>query len=236
MLNQLNRPLSISLALIGLVTILLGIIITLIMPQTANLSDGYRTPIIAFEFARSEGDLKFLTDEDPAGQTNRDLIDRGHKWDMAFPVAYGLFLMLLLVQFGQSGFRWGYFLAPIMILAIAFDIVENLILIEITGHLRNGHSAEHLLGRLHLATWVKWGTIGLGAGGAAVGSWHKKEYWSATIGSLTFLMTIICILTNSPPICVELMALLVFVFFAWFVIKQWLQVWHGFQLLNTETD
>lgn len=219
-MKTLEKYLTSITAIIGILTISLGLVILIVMPQSANLSEGFRTPIIALEFAQSEDDLAFLTDADADGPTNRDKIDQGHKWDMAFPVAYGLFLALLLVQLAQSGFQPAWAFVPLALLAIPFDIWENTILIEITDILRNGGAAGHLLGRLQVATWLKWCAIGICAGAVGVGSWGKGELWSAGLGILTLIMTAVCWLLDSDPVCVEVMALLVFLFFLWFVVKQ----------------
>ena len=209
----------------GLLTVILGLTIVLIMPSTANLTEGYRTPIIAFEFAKTEADLAFLTDSDPNGAENRDKIDRGHRWDMLFPVAYGLFLALLLIQMAQAGFKLGWLFVPFALFAIPFDLWENTILLSITASLRQGGTGTEFLGKLHIATWLKWGAIGLGAAGVGWGAWQKEEYWSAVLAIGTFLMTAISWLLGSQPFWVELMALMVFIFFLWFVMKQSVQLW-----------
>ncbi|MEM8860852.1 MAG: hypothetical protein AAGD96_21220 [Chloroflexota bacterium] len=208
----------------GLLTILLGIIIVLIMPVSANVSEGFRTPIIAFEFAATADDLAFLSDADPDGPANRDKMDRGHRWDMLFPVAYGIFLALLLVQAAQAGFRPGWWFVPFALLAIPFDIWENTLLVSITGSLSNGGTGEEFLGALRTATWLKWGAIALGAAGLGWESWEKREYWSAGLAIMTGLVTAIAWMLGSEPFWVELMAMLVFIFYFWFVVKQCLRV------------
>ncbi|MEM7118847.1 MAG: hypothetical protein AAF614_40895, partial [Chloroflexota bacterium] len=138
-------------ALFGLATVVLGLIIVLILPTSAELTNGFRTPIIAFEFAQSAEDLAFLADDNEI----QDKFDRAHRWDMVFPIAYGLFLALLLMQSARSNSKLLILFVPLALLAIPFDIWENRILIEITGLLRNDNSAVHLLNRLQTATWLK---------------------------------------------------------------------------------
>lgn len=212
-------------ALFGLATVVLGLIIVLILPTSADLTNGFRTPIIAFEFAQSGNDLAFLAADDEI----QDKFDQAHRWDMVFPVAYGLFLALLLIQSARANFKWLILFVPLALLAIPFDIWENMILIEITELLRNDNSAVHLLNRLQIATWLKWGMIGIGAGAVGVGEWRNGSYWSATIGVSTFGITAVCWLSDSDPRCVELMALLVFIFFLWFFAKQCVQIWRSRQ-------
>lgn len=211
----------------GLLTILLGIIIVLIMPVSANVSEGFRTPIIAFEFAETADDLAFLSDSDPDGPANRDKMDRGHRWDMLFPVAYGIFLASLLVQAAQAGFWPVWWFVPFALLAIPFDIWENTLLVSITDSLRNDGTGEEFLGVLRTATWLKWGAIAVGAAGLGWNSWQKGEYWSAGLAIVTGLVTAVAWMLGSQPFWVELMATLVFIFYFWFVVKQCLLVWRS---------
>ncbi|MEM7118311.1 MAG: hypothetical protein AAF614_38135, partial [Chloroflexota bacterium] len=112
---------------------------------------------------------------------------------------------------------------------IPFDVWENRILIDITDLVRNELTAVHLLDQLQLATWLKWGVIGLCAGAVGLGEWQIKNFWSAAIGIGAFLLTAVCWLSNSDPRCVEAMALLVFIFFLWFFAKQCVQIWRSRQ-------
>jgi len=50
-----------SSAIFGLATIFLGAILLGIFPSTAELAEGFQTPVIAFEFAKTESDLSFLS-------------------------------------------------------------------------------------------------------------------------------------------------------------------------------
>ena len=54
-----HKNLIIATAIAGIGTLVLGMIISIIMPLKADLSEGFRTPIIAFEFAKTEADLSF---------------------------------------------------------------------------------------------------------------------------------------------------------------------------------
>ncbi|MEM9650612.1 MAG: hypothetical protein AAGA65_00860 [Actinomycetota bacterium] len=204
----------------GLATAVLGVILFLVLPGSAELSDGFRTPIIAFEFAQSDADLRFLSGDSDLSRANRDKMDQAHRWDMAFPVAYGLFLALLLVQLARSGFRPGRGFAVVALLAIPFDIWENTILLEITDVLRNGESAAGLLDDLQWATWLKWGAIGISAGAIGLGRFRERAYFTAVLGIVTLAVTAVCRLLDSDPTCVETMSLLVFVFFLWCIVQQ----------------
>ena len=55
------------------------------MPREAALADGFRTPILAFEFADSLDDLAFLTGQGELAVAHRAAMDMGNKVDLIFP-------------------------------------------------------------------------------------------------------------------------------------------------------
>jgi len=75
----------------GVVTIILGAIMLFVFPMSADLTEGFRTPIIAFEFAKNPADLAFLSGSSEASILNREKMNAGHVWDMVFPFAYSGF-------------------------------------------------------------------------------------------------------------------------------------------------
>jgi len=210
----------------GLATIVLGAILLAIFPSTAELSEGFQTPVIAFEFAKSESDLSFLSGNSELSQLNREKMDAGHSgWDMVFPFAYGGFIALLLLRIkGQgSGFIWlGVVFA---VLIIPFDINENLTLLQITSALADSASTEGLLLALYVATWLKWGAIGASIAILAAGYSINKNYWSATVSIVAALGIATCWVFNSEPVLAETMSKLIFLFFVFFSIETGMQAW-----------
>lgn len=60
-MSKLEKYAIFGAALFGIATILLGVNMLFIFPSTAELSQGFRTPINSFEFARTDADLAFLS-------------------------------------------------------------------------------------------------------------------------------------------------------------------------------
>lgn len=153
----------------GIATIILAIVLLYTFPITADLANGFHTPIIAFEFAKSEADLSFLSGNSELSVLNRNAMDNSHFWDMGFPFAYGGFITLALLQLANQVHRILLVGTAVAILIIPFDIQENLILLDITEALSQSADTTTLLSALAGATWLKWG----GSGGQRfhLGNW-----------------------------------------------------------------
>jgi hypothetical protein len=212
-------------ALCGLATILLGVIMLFTFPLSADLSEGFRTPIIAFEFAKTDADLSFLSGSSDANRLNRVKMDAGHTWDMGFPFAYGGFIILMLLRMIKGGQRFVWFGVVFAVAIIPFDINENLTLLQITQALENSASIETLLLKLHIATWLKWGAIGASMAVLSIGFAASKEYLSAVVSILAALGIAICWASNSEPNIAEEMSTLTFLFFVVLSVKACIQSW-----------
>lgn len=207
-------------AFFGAMTLVLALIMLFTFPSTANLSEGFQTPIIAFEFAKTESDVAFLSGMSEASVSNREKMDAGHFWDMFFPFAYGGFLALWMVKLQRQGIRFLKFGVLIALAIVPFDIYENVVLLDITAALGRASSVDMLLADLHIATWLKWSAIGLSAGMLAIGFTLQKHYFSAATSYLASLGILVCWLSDEQPTITELMSILTFVFFLWLAIKQ----------------
>lgn len=203
----------------GFSTLLLAAVLLSILPSKAELSDGFSTPIIAFEFAKTEKDLEFLSGHSVESQANRARMDSAHQWDMVFPFAYGGFLFFLLLGLVSRGSRVAWIGLPFALLAIPFDILENLTLLNITEALGNSASIAGYLETLYWRTWLKWGAIGMGILCIALGMLGKKEFTSGILGVAVASSVGICWLSGSMPVLTELMSLSISVFFVWCFIK-----------------
>lgn len=210
-----RKPLTLITSIFGLMTILLGLILLSILPSKANLSDGYRTPVIAFEFARVESDLSFLSGTSAVSQKNRKQMVNAHSWDMVFPFAYGGLLFLLLLGLFFNGFRLAALGLPISLLAIYFDLVENFTLLEILQILNSQSVVGEYLASLYPITWLKWGSIAICIFIISIGLFLKKEYYSFGIGVAASLTSFCCWFLSTPPLLAELMSLLIAIFFVW---------------------
>jgi hypothetical protein len=212
-------------AILGIATMILGVVILFTFPLSADLSEGFRTPIIAFEFAQTESDLSFLSGTSEINRLNREKMDAGHFWDMGFPFAYGGFLALMLLQIAKGGHRFAWLGVFFALSIVPFDINENLTLLQITKALENSDSIETLLLELHIATWLKWGAIGLCSAVLAVGFAAKKEYPPALVSLLPALAIAACWASNSEPSIAETMSTLTFLFFLFLTIRACIQSW-----------
>jgi len=231
---KLSRFAIIGSAILGIATLVLGIIMLFVFPHKAELAAGFRTPIIAFEFAKTDADLAFLSGDSQTSRQNRDMMDAGHSWDMVFPFAYAGFVSLLLLQ---GVVRGQYLLAlaiPIAVLIIPFDIRENANLLAITKALGNAESIEVLLQELRVATWLKWGALGISIAALAAGSLLEKSYASALVSAIAALGVAMCWVSGAKPVIAETMSLALFLFFLYFSLTSCMQAWKLFSS-NEET-
>jgi hypothetical protein len=204
---------------------LLGVVILLSLPLTADLPAGFRTPIIAFEFPQKQADLAFLSGSSTTSQLNREKMDAGHFGDMGFPFAYGGFLALVLLHIAKGGFRFAWLGIVFALSIIPFGIHENLILLQITNSLEQSASIEILLVQLHTATWLKWAAISVCAAVLAVGFAATKEYLPALASTLTTLAIAACWVSKAEPVLTEIMSAVVFLYFLLMTLRVCVQSW-----------
>lgn len=133
-----QKCMTLASSIFGMATIIVGIVMLFAFPISADLSAGFRTPIIAFEFAKTEADLSFLSGSSELNRLNREKMDAGHFWDMGFPFAYGGFIALMLLQIAERGHRFAWLGVLFAVSIIPFDINENLTLLQIS------HCIDHL--------------------------------------------------------------------------------------------
>jgi len=144
---------------VGVLTIAYTVFLGTLFPTDAVLSEGFNTPIIAFEFAKTAEDIAFLAGNEEPAVTHRAKMDAGNGYDMAYPFLYGGLLALLMLRLARNGqpLAWVGFAFALAI--IPADINENLVLLEITKSMAQGGNGADLLAGLHVATWAKWGAI-----------------------------------------------------------------------------
>lgn len=199
-------------------TLILAGILLIILPAKAELSEGFLSPIIAFEFARSEADLAFLAGASQQAQGLRSAMRLGLQYDMIFPFAYAGFIFFLILAHPARA-KWFTMVGAVIALTIvALDLNENRVMLNILDALDQSVSPGPPLAQLYLATWLKWGAIALAILFLALGLWQKNKI-SAGMALLVPLISVACLLSNSKPILTELMALVVSVFFLFFAVK-----------------
>lgn len=175
----------------------LSLWIMALLPTSAALNDGWQTPIIALELARTPADVAFLMGDEHAEL--RQAIDAAHVVDMAFPWAYAGLLLLTLLRLKVST-RLRAIAAVLTGIVVLADIRENLVLLSLTEAVGRGNPIEALLGPLALATWVKWGAIaGLLALIGAQALPRRRWGWVA-LSIPAVLLTPAAGLTGSPAL------------------------------------
>lgn len=212
-------------SLLGITTLLLAVIMLFTFPSRADLPDGFRTPIIAFEFARSEADLSYLAGTSSASQRNRQMMDAGHQWDMAFPFAYGGFIAMLLLHMQSRGHRISLLGIPLALAIIPFDIHENLVLLNITSALAAASPVTELLAQLHTATWLKWAALGASIAVLAICLFRAREFLFAVVAFAAALSVAACGALDSQPVAAEAMSAVISLFFLVFTVRACIRSW-----------
>jgi hypothetical protein len=219
--NTMNKTLTLATAIAALLTVVISLTIGAIMPSSAKLTLGLKTPIIAFEFARTEKDLEFLSGPEETPSTYRDQMDEGHIWDMIFPFAYAGLLALVVLELVSVGQKTLWIGVAVAVAIVPFDLYENSLLLGITDALRNGQTPANLLEALHLATWLKWGAIAGAALTIAIGFFHQRNIISSFVCLATPCSALVCKAMDSAPTSTEIMAIMTIVLFAWLTLQSW---------------
>ena len=196
----------------GFVVISISLAMLSVFPSDAELREGFKTPIIAFEFAQSNSDLSFLSGDTESSLKNRQAMQDGHRWDMVFPFAYAGYLLILLLIARQDGYRFASLGIPFAVLIVPFDLNENFRLLDILHALELGDVNDKLFLTLFVATWLKWGAITIAI--CILGSIYltQRNYFRAAIGICTFVTAAAAFISNSTPLLVEFMGAMVALF------------------------
>lgn len=156
-----KRPLPFTIAfVVGL--LLLGMAVTLMLinprPEGGNVYGGFRTPILALEFAQQPVEIEQLFSvKDPEAYVEQFLL--GNWLDYGFMFIYSSFLFCValgIYRITRSAALWLAFFLCLVI--VAFDALENLQIYNILRHYGSGEITPYLAW-MHLFTWIKWGSI-----------------------------------------------------------------------------
>lgn len=139
----------------------LALVISMEFYFPSNPPDGYKSFIVAFEFAKTPVEIENLFSTLSAESIQN--IDTANYIDFGFMLAYCLFLGLMFQKaasvFNRSWLRWGVLISAVIFLA---DFSENLVLLNITKIYRLETGTDTLLPvlkNLRLFTWLKWGGL-----------------------------------------------------------------------------
>lgn len=147
-------------AWIGAALVAVTAVLLSVLPKHAGaLPPGFRTPILAFEFARTHAEVEALFGAPGSGERTAlvHAMDRGNAIDFLFMVVYSAFLACFALGVARLAGRRYALVAIVAPVAAIADSCENLQLFAITSHL--GGSYEDALARLALFTWIKWGGL-----------------------------------------------------------------------------
>ena len=217
-----NRPFLIS-GILGLGAIVMTLLFSLIGPQpAAPLPNAFLTPVLAFEFARSEADVAAIFA--PAGQPVplvRAAMDRVNRLDFLYIALYGGCLLAFGLTCARlSGQRIYYAAVALAVIIMAADILENVQLLTITREL-GIESIEDNLAALRVFTWLKWG--GLALWFLLVRPWFQNQTGlSRFIGLIAILPLLLAVIAFvRPGLASELFALSIGVMVLLLTIYAW---------------
>jgi hypothetical protein len=192
-------------------------------PAEAPLPEGWRTPIIAFELARSPADIAWLQGPDAAGL--RDAMRAGHRVDTVFPFAYGL---LLAASCRAASGRWAALAVGLALAAVGLDLGENATLAGITEALEAGGDGAAGLRWLVPLTWSKWGAIGGALLSLCLAQWREEPRVALVLAPLALSVPVAGF--TGAPAAGETMALAVSLAFGLLAARS---IWLGVRPLST---
>lgn len=145
--------------ILGVGTLAVTLLMSYIGPHDVGpMAPGFRSPALAFEFARSEAEVRQLFE--PEGSAAA--MDRLNRWDFLYMALYGGFLTAFALAAAQETDQYApriaAGLAPLIALA---DVMENVQLFSLTRHLELGGDFGPALGWLRLFTWLKWAGLAI---------------------------------------------------------------------------
>jgi hypothetical protein len=122
------------------------------MPE---LPGGMVTPVLAFELVRTPDEVERMFGTDPGEHARFALRMRRGTWgDFGLLTAYGVFLAGIAYELSRDGSRTAKAGVVLAVGAAAFDVAENLQLLDILANL-GGHYERTLTILTHV-TWGKW--------------------------------------------------------------------------------
>ncbi|MDG1418089.1 MAG: hypothetical protein P8J78_12550 [Maricaulis sp.] len=168
------------------------------------MAGGFQTPILALEFAKSPEDLAFLQGEGAAEL--RAALVRMQDLDRYFPIAYAGMAALLFLGLALRGEKLSCAIGERISLATGrskLDLDEFRINLEVTRLI----VIAPKISTLQLATWIKWGLIGLYAALMSVLVWQDKRRVLAIPGAFAAFAVAATWLSGSSGVVAELMGL-----------------------------
>jgi hypothetical protein len=185
---------------------LLGAAVTLIFaglmqsgaPESVPASvNGFNRPIFALYFARSVGDLAFITG--PGAAAIRDWMQGIQALDNWFPLAYGGMAMAFFAGLGLRGRKLAFLGIVLVAGAIVADWAENAVANRILADLDAGRHPAAELDAMWRHTWIKWGLIAAYSGVLSYLLATDGRRLLAIIPGLTAIAFVVTYFTAADP-------------------------------------
>jgi hypothetical protein len=188
-------------AWIGAALLAVTVVLLAVLPKHAGvLPQGFRTPILAFEFARTPAEVEALFG--PPGSTERTALvratDRGNAIDFLFMAVYSSFLAFFALGVARLAGRRYALVAVLAPLAAIADCFENFQLFAITSHL--GGNYEEALSKLPVFTWIKWGGLAFSVAWLSPFLLHHRgiERLTGVLGASTGILAVLAAVSRGP--------------------------------------
>jgi len=157
-----NRKIAIGLSISLFV---FAIFLTRTFPnKAANLPEGFRTPIISFEFAESNEEVLMMYNYEQQEIKDKFIYDMqlGNELDYIYMVLYTSFLIAFLLWLAKvENKKQIKKMIAIAVIALIGDAFENIFLLTINSAVALSTEFSHWLVYLHIITWIKWFALAL---------------------------------------------------------------------------
>jgi hypothetical protein len=148
-----------KIGLFAIPMLLFTVVMDIFFPKTNP--DGFQSFIIAFEFAKTPGEIHQLF-KGFTSETFSD-INIGNYIDFGFMVTYTLFLVLFFKNAAKTfNKKWLLTGIPLSVIVLFADVMENIYLLQITAIYTPDVTDAALisvLNKLNFFTWIKWGGL-----------------------------------------------------------------------------
>jgi hypothetical protein len=154
------HPFKISL-LFGIPMMATAIVLQVLNPSHAGqMIEGFRTPVLAFEFMQNAAETAGLFDVENPGMYRNDFM-WGNSVDYLFMFFYSVFLgFTALGIIRETGLRILWLAVALCAIVFFADLLENITLASIVDAFFNQEElVASYYGNLHLFTWLKWGGL-----------------------------------------------------------------------------
>jgi hypothetical protein len=212
-LGSVERRAFARASMAGAASLVFTLLLMLLFPASMGpLPESMRTPILAFELARSTAEVETMFG--PPGSAERAAwlvaMNRGNWADFVYMLLYGSYLVLFSRALAGLSARPSPLATRFAPLPALIDVLENVQLLSISSSLGGDYRAA--LARLHWFTWGKWLLIALVLLLWIPSLWrlsdshgHKSARLAALSAGLTAVVTLLACFVRG--LAAELMAL-----------------------------